>query len=294
MFSKSKLFVFAAFFSKFVWGKRDDMILWSTEHVFEFEWHTSIDPNRYRTQKLYFYFRSSSLVFPIVPSDNAFCPPTWEFLNFYMSLQWHSNYEIELMALDDESYSRILLNSKEYAWFRVCTIWWLVEYLKNEFFDSDRTNKMEYSFAQSASRMRKLYDDLTEFGFSQNILGYYQSCLESLHKGQSIITSERCGNMDSGWKVQIQWLINDNFECVPHQWLVALNTNLSHMGKILQSKALFIQSPSRLSHAAIVSQEIWKPCFLWIKDIFLSLWHGDEVEYFPNNDTIIVTKRFYE
>ena len=81
---------------------------------------------------------------------------------------------------------------------------------------------------------------------------------------------------------------------MPDEALVAQNTNLSHMSKILQSKALFVQSKSRLSHAAIVAQELSKPCFFGIEDIFTSLWHGDEIAFFQGKETISIIKRFYE
>lgn len=294
MFSLSKLFVFAALFLKFVSGKRSDMVIGSTEHVFHFEGHAQVYSNRYQTQKIYFYFRASSLVFPLLPGENAFCPPKWEFLQYYMALQKYSPYEIELMAIDDVSFWKILENSREYAWFRVGSIHWLIEYLKNEFSDPDKDNKMDYSAPQTAYRMRMLYDDILQCPFPKSVVEDYKNTIKVLHQWKDMLNADRCGDMISGWTLKVQWLIHDQFSFMPDEALVAQNTNLSHMSKILQSKALFVQSKSRLSHAAIVAQELSKPCFFGIEDIFTSLWHGDEIAFFQGKETISIIKRFYE
>jgi hypothetical protein len=125
------------------------MIIGSTEHVFFFEGEEQLpNPDKYRTQKFYFYFRSSALIFSQAPSSAPFCPPLGEFLELYMSLQRHTSYEIELMALDDFSFAAIEKNTKQFAGFQVGAIPWLIEYLKNEFFDADRGNKANYSFSE--------------------------------------------------------------------------------------------------------------------------------------------------
>lgn len=288
-----QLIKIANYFTSYTYTGWPGIFIGATEYALQLD--LAIVDEIHTTHKYYFYFNSSSLKFPISIRNTSFIPPKWPFLDLYIILSKNLNAEIELIALDDNIFNYWTTRSPSYWWYIFWWIEWLIEYYLNELTNIIAKEKCVYNPEWSAHRLRKIYDNIINSASSDRFRWLYIKQIQSLHKNTTCLSALRIWDQIFHGEMNIVWVTSrDNFVYQPNQALTTMHTNMRYMEQIIQSKVLIVQSKSRLSHAAVIAQELNIPCFLWVKDIYMQLFHGDKICVNANSSIIHIVKRFYE
>ncbi len=283
----------ANYFSFYTHDGWSGIFIGATEYALKFD--LDITDKIHNIHKYYFYFKSSSLRFPISIRNASFIPPKWSFLDLYMILSKYLSAEIELISLDDEVFEYWINCSPSYWWYVFWWVEWLTEYYSNELTNTTTREKDRYNPGGSAYRLRKIYNDIMNSASSDRFRAVYIKQIQSLHKNVSCLSAVRIWDQILHGEMDIIWVTSrDNFVFHPNQALTTMHTNMRYMEQIIQSKVLIVESKSRLSHAAVIAQELNIPCFLWIKDIYMQLFHWDQISIEAHSSDIKIIKRFYE
>lgn len=76
--------------------------------------------------------------------------------------------------------------------------------------------------------------------------------------------------------------------------ILANNTSVHFMRYILKSGWIITINNNSLSHASIVSRELWRPLILGVKNLFFKIFDGDLIEMDCRTWTIKILKRFWQ
>lgn len=76
--------------------------------------------------------------------------------------------------------------------------------------------------------------------------------------------------------------------------IIAHNTHVSYMKYIFNCGGIITENHNLLSHASLISRELWIPLVLWVKDITFRIFDGDLVEMNSDTGEIRILQRFWE
>ncbi len=76
--------------------------------------------------------------------------------------------------------------------------------------------------------------------------------------------------------------------------IIANNTHVSYMRYIFSCGGIITENHNLLSHASLISRELWIPLVLWITDITLRIFDGDLIEMNSDTGKVKILQRFWE
>ncbi len=91
-------------------------------------------------------------------------------------------------------------------------------------------------------------------------------------------------------KIQNDWFNNFNKGDI----IIAHSTDVFYMKYIFDCWAIITENSNLLSHASLISRELWIPLVLGISDIFLKIFDGDLIELDADTGHVKILKRFWE
>lgn len=76
--------------------------------------------------------------------------------------------------------------------------------------------------------------------------------------------------------------------------IIAHSTDVYYMSYIFRAGGIITENANLLSHASLISRELWIPLVLGVENIFMNIFSGDTIELDSDTGAITILKRFWE
>lgn len=246
------------------------------------------------------------LNYPIFPPINS------KYYNNYLKILDITWSQINLFVYEDDIYNEIKNNSLLIKWFYF--VWiddvlkdyinkasWKIDSYLNWWNYHDYMDLFTYTF--DISLIYKLSIKNNDFVNRKNIIIHFFNLLEKTFWFSKVFSWDPWNkNITKKYVWIARVLDRDNLKVKKDyynnfdKWdiVIANNTSVHFMEYILKSWWIVTINNNKLSHASIVSRELWLPLVLWVRDLFFKVFDWDLIELDSLNWEVKILKRFRE
>lgn len=212
---------------------------------------------------------------------------------FLKILELYDN-KIDLVILSEEDFNSLKEHTTTFNNIQICNYsYYSHKLLKEINFKLSQVNKTGiYGFKDIYRIIKKL-----SIIYYIEEDSYIKSFFLNLNKNKEFIWEWWNKNFNGKYKGIARtldlWMLKDN---IFNDWdiIIADNTSVTYMRYILKAWWIITMNNNILSHASIVSRELWLPLILGVDNIFLKIFDGDLIEIESVTWQIVILKRFYE